>query len=545
MKKEGTHKNSYWLNLVVGLLLVFMLSGLTVNAAEEGKLTIQRFQVEQYQNLKQSTGQSDDIKDIPVDAQIIEDVEYKLEKLLVANTDTQVTPSAPLDMNFTAKIQRTDAKGETIFTNLPKGYYLVTEGTLSGHNAHTKRFVVQIPNTIVDANGNETTNYDVVVYPKGQRIQVEKSVSSEKQVVGIGDIVTWDVWYPMGPDLKREETIDGVVVTSYGKNFYLTDEMDSRLDYVKGSVLFRYYDIYENEITDLVLEEGIDYYLPYDASARVLTIAFTDNVGTNKVADANVAYIRMALDTRVTASALDTTEALWNNARIAFENTAGDPYEHEVFPRRTNIHDSRVPKVYLGQIIVTKVDAQDPNIYLEGATFYLADSKENAKAGNFLKRVVTESETLEEGSAIAYFAVNTEGENRSERVTDEVETLEEISITTDANGQATIYTLSTGTYYLVETKAPDGYKNLTEPIEVYVANDGERHITEVEIRGTKEGAVQSPSTDTGGKATANGNGSGVKTGDMARVLGLFLLITASIGIIVLYIRRKKEKEVQE
>ena len=515
MKKKETHKISYWLSFVVGLLLVSMIPFLSVNATQEGTLTIQRFQVEQYKNLQQSTGQREDVKDVPAEAQIIENIEFKVEKLLVASTDTQVTPSTPLDTSFAARIQKTDANGESVFTNLPKGYYLVSEGILTGHNAQARRFVVQIPNTVVDASGNETTNYDVVVYPKGQSVQVEKSVSSEKEVVGIGDIISWDVLYPMGPDLKREEIVDGVTVTSYGKNFYLTDEMDPRLDYVEGSVAFRYYDMNENEITNLVLQEGIDYHLPYDAATHVLTISFTDNIGTKKVADANVAYIKMALDTRVNASALDTVEVLWNNARIVFENTSGDPYEHEVFPKGTNLNDSRVPKVHLGQIAVTKVDAQDSNIYLAGATFYLADSKENAKAGNFLKRAV-----------------------------DEKGTLEEIHITTDSSGQATIHAISAGTYYLVETQAPQGYAKLTEPIQLTVANDGRSNITRIEVSNMKEKEqekkppdTEPPLTGPGGKVVAEG----VQTGDIVRITGILMLIIASVGMIIVYIRREREK----
>ena len=84
-------------------------------------------------------------------------------------------------------------------------------------------------------------------------------------------------------------------------------------------------------IIALTLQEGIDYHLPYDADTHILTISFTDNIGTKKVADANVATIRMHLDTRVNMTALETVTPLWNNARIVFENASGDPYEHEVF----------------------------------------------------------------------------------------------------------------------------------------------------------------------------------------------------------------------
>ena len=524
MKKESIYQISIGTIFAALLLLALMVPCVSAHASTQGTLTVKKFRVEDYENLRESTGQSSDMTDVPAGAQSIAGVEFIVEKLIVSSTDTNVTPSTPIDSSFPARRQTTDANGETTFTSLPEGYYLVTESIPSGHHAQAGKFVVQIPHKATDANGNESTNYDVVVYPKGQSVQVEKNVNSTKQVVGIGDIISWDVWYPMGPDLKREETINGVTTTSYGKNFYLTDEMDNRLDYVEGSVTFRYYDRNETEI-NLTLVEGTDYNLIYDETSHILTISFTDNVGTKKVADANVGFIRMHLDTSVNASALDTVEILWNNARISFENHSGDPYEHEVFPPGTNPEDNRVPKVYLGQIVVTKVDAQDKAIRLAGATFSLAETREDAQAGNFLTR-----------------------ENASGAK-------EEITITTDSNGQASIRAVGAGTYYLVETQAPEGYTKLTEPIEIAVANEGRNNVVQIEITNIKDGNTpdepnepgdndpgtppgEQPGSDGGGKGFAGG----VKTGDVVRMTGILLLAVASGGIVLGILRKREEKK---
>ena len=229
---------------------------------------------------------------------------------------------------------------------------------------------------------------------------------------------------------------------------------------------------------------------------------------------------------------LVSIEELWNNARIRFENASGDPYEHEVFLLGTNAEDNSVPKVYLGQIVVTKVDVGDKSKRLAGATFYLADSKQNAENENFLTREIDTSGTREE-----------------------------ISITTDQNGQASIRAIGAGTYYLVETQAPTGYHKLTEPIEVTVSNDPRNNITNLEISNTQDGTLGTPGDQpnepgnqqgnnnapgTGDGSGGKGVAGGVKTGDIVRMTGILLLVIASVGVVIVIVRKEKQEvEIQE
>ena len=489
-----------------------------VEANSKGSLTIRKFDVNRYENLKESTGVEDDKHDLPAEATAMADIEFKVEKLLVEIGDTYIPTSTPVDPKFTARKQRTDGKGETKFDNLPIGYYLVTESIPEGYDAPEEgKFVVAIPTQVIDASEVTTLNYDVVVYPKNQKITVEKVLNSQRKVVGIGDIVNWTINYPMFDGLKKVETdSSGNQTTHYGKNFFITDEMDTRLDYVDKSARFKYFDATGRELR-LNLSEGVDYNISYDATSHILTITFMDNTGTRKIADANVANIELTIDTAVNESAIATIEAMTNNARIKFDNHSGDPFEHVVFPPDTNPEDSRVPKVYLGTIDILKVDSKDEKITLAGATFALAKSEKQAKKGEF----------------------------------------ERTNIVTDVIGEASISAIGEGTYYLVETKAPDGYQLSSEPIKVTVANDGSMRITNITISNVKEKVTPSTTPSvTPGPGTPNptskpsvnttpgtspARGMSAKTGDVTQILGIAILAVASLGMIGYLVKRKKKQ----
>lgn len=92
-----------------------------------------------------------------------------------------------------------------------------------------------------------------------------------------------------------------------------------------------------------------------------------------------------------------------------------------------------------GQIHIEKVDAEDTTIKLEGATFELRDSEDN---------LIGEA-------------------------------------TTDNLGKASFLDLPVGKYYLIETKAPEGYSRITKPIEVEISK-GSKVVTRT-IENSKQG----------------------------------------------------------
>ena len=166
-----TNKKAYNLILILAILLAGPFNMVIANATPtKGSITIKKFDVNSYENLKESTGQASDEDNLPSQAIQLADVEFKVEKLLVGAGVTNVTPATPVDTTFTARIKQADSEGVVIFNDLDLGYYLVTESIPPGYSSpEDGQFVIAIPIITEDANGTKTFNYDVVVFPKNQK----------------------------------------------------------------------------------------------------------------------------------------------------------------------------------------------------------------------------------------------------------------------------------------------------------------------------------------------------------------------------------------
>ena len=167
-----TIKKTYSLIYTLAILLAFTFNVVSVTATPtSGSLTINKFDVNRYENLKDSTGQASDQNNLPTTAEKMANVEFKVEKLLVTAEVTSVTSATPIDTTFTARIKQTDQDGIAVFNNLPLGYYLVTETIPAGYSSpENGQFIIAIPITNQDENGTLTTTYDVAVFPKNHKI---------------------------------------------------------------------------------------------------------------------------------------------------------------------------------------------------------------------------------------------------------------------------------------------------------------------------------------------------------------------------------------
>ena len=110
-------------------------------------------------------------------------------------------------------------------------------------------------------------------------------------------------------------------------------------------------------------------------------------------------------------------------------------------------------KTYTYEFDLIKTDSS--NVLLDGAEFRLYDA---ATGGNEIKVIFDEA-------------------NHIYRVATEAEKDAAVAITA-TNGKATIFGLGNGTYYLAETKQPEGYNILASRVEVKVENADNKATTE-------------------------------------------------------------------
>lgn len=154
--------------------------------------------------------------------------------------------------------------------------------------------------------------------------------------------------------------------------------------------------------------------------------------------------------------------------------------------------------VYSSKIVIDKYAAGDESKKLAGATFVLYK--------------------VDQEGAKQYYKYN-ESEKKVEWVADKAQAT---SKTTDSNGAANFDGLANGTYYLEETKAPDGYNLLDQAVEVVISGGK----TEVELTVTQkvENNTGSQLPSTGGMGTT-----------IFYVLGSILVL----GAVVLLITKKR------
>lgn len=276
----------------------------------------------------------------------------------------------------------------------------------------------------------DTTNSTAEIEEKNSQPTLEKTIVKgdeenakylKSTTANIGDSIHYHVQITVGKGAN---------------NYVFHDEIVSGLKYHENDIVPFSVQITTSKAGTVKLESN-DYSLHLDENKKSFTLTITDSFIQNLSAGDKIYLDYFAT---VTADA-QTDVALTNTAYLNYGNN-----------QKTN---EDYAKVYTYQIPVFKYTIKDGEKALSGAKFKLyRDSKDVNHIVKFNKNSNTYTHTY-----------NSTGN------------VEELESGTD--GHVYINGLSAGTYILEETKAPDGYNKLKDPITITVnqKSDGTKEIT--------------------------------------------------------------------
>ena len=270
-----------------------------------------------------------------------------------------------------------------------------------------------------------TTKPEAKIYDKNIGPEIEKTQKDDNSQVITGDV-------QLGQKINYE--ITGKVPSTTGYETYtykITDTMSEGLTFnkdVKVSI----------DGTDVTNETGVTInYTPDDTNAT----GFELTIPVKDYQDKIGATISVKYTATVNKNAV--AEVSKNTAKLEYSNKPG-----------TNETGTTTPvekKVYTAKIVVDKVE--------KGTGTKLA----NAEFVLYKKDTAT--------NAVTYYKLTTTAGINEAKVEWVDNATDATVLKTDDNGAAEFIGLSDGTYYLKETKAPDGYNVLTADVEITIAGN--------------------------------------------------------------------------
>ena len=207
--------------------------------------------------------------------------------------------------------------------------------------------------------------------------------------------------------------------------------------------------------------------------AKTITVTYSATVNENAIAQVEI-----------------------NRATLTYSN---DPTDEEAFTTTPPDEES----VFSAAILINKVNEQDEKL---------------ANAKFVLYKEVPQGESTEKH----YYFYNAETESVSWIPLSDSElrdALKDASITqviTDEDGSASFGGLANGTYYLLETEAPDGYNRLTDSVSVTINNT--EQVQTLSVTAEVENKTGSVLPETGGMGTSLFYGCGIFLVGLAAVL---------------------------
>ena len=367
----------------------------------------------------------------------------------------------------------TTTAGTTVIDKLAYGYYVVyplgaTDTSTAPGNETVKSVASLVSVTGTDATVNMKSNYPTVdkkIIPaqSGSGIKVDAIVdgswegshqmelddenesedaiaphgaADEKKAgdFGIGDTVTYQLTSKV-PDMTG--------YTSY--TFKFTDTLSKGLD------LKEVLSVKVGNTTLTAKKSGVNTYaLAYDKTNRILTVTLNDFYNSYKEHVGET--ITVVYTATLNKDAVIGMNPNTNKAELEFSNKPGTDETGKSEPSIVNAHtfDFTIFKYYLKD-----QKNQNDKTALAGAEFelYKANTEGTAADTNAKINIIDENNgvyrqaTPEEASTAGFTSAK---------------------IVSDEDGKVLVKGLKAGTYYLKETKAPDGYNKLLSDIKIEI-----------------------------------------------------------------------------
>ena len=352
-------------------------------------------------------------------------------------------------------VLKTDARGFAAFNltqnGYPDGVYLIAEKNNPAVTSPIEPFYVAVPGTNDSGTGHEFT---VMVHPKNTvetKPEIRKDVTEigqEEDSFDVNEVHTWIIRSDIPAGMEN------------AVKYLITDQLDYRLSLKSGFkvAVARKTDRASKEA--VILIPGTDYRVStgkgVDAAGNEIDTFTLDLTETGRKSVAAAASSgRADYELRVYFDAVIDQEAgmgmeIPNQAKLEYTNETGIEYESE----------SDIPKVYTGGIQILKLDSGTEKA-LKDASFKIAReaTPEEIAAGKAVTLTIEEAE-----KQVVFVSFYTD-----EKLTEKM-----YEATTREDGKIQMYGLAFGTYYIVETKAPEQYNLLTEPVEVQINDESHR-----------------------------------------------------------------------
>ena len=370
--------------------------------------------------------------------------------------------------------------GSSVTVNLEIGFYLIVETGTHGDSASVASKSMLVPLPMVETtNGTNAWNYNLNITPKDEPVNITKKiVEDDNRVDESTNFIGREINYEIKADIPHYDASTDIDSVKY----VMTDTLSKGLDFVKGDVEVV---VSGGGLEDKTLDEGTDYTINYSEDNKTMTITYT--------------YINIMdyTDVTVTYAAKLNENALIGGGDLANPNKIELEYTNNPSTWDTSKPSDEVKSFTYG-VQINKVDENDNTVKLEGAEFVLLDENHQPIAAY----------TYKDGKVVVL---------QNEEV-----------VRTDANGLAYFVGLDAGTYYLRETKAPDGYVLLDGDVklEIRVINET---TGEAEYYLEDKLLTTTASIENGGEIASVPTNSQVAVGTIGNSEGFNLPMTGGAG----------------